>query len=197
MTEWILVLVLAIGIAGNVCWSVYLSRNRKSAGTMSADELRALESRVERMLSEIHRVTSANVEFLESRIDALREVGGLADERLKRIRTSLTDLEVLLNRVTRVKSALGAKQDLSGNPGLVQDEDSAMDTPRVPSELNPSPILPPASPRSEIAQTLLRQGLTERQVAQKMGLGLPEIRFLLKLADPIREKPSARPVESL
>ncbi len=172
MNQIFLFLLLSAGLAANVVWTIYLFRKNKVSRPMSSSDISNLDARVERLLTEIHRVTSANVELLEGRIEALREVGGLADERLKRIRTTLTDLEVLLNRVSRVKNSLEQQS---------------------PSAETASASAPAARTRSEIVCGLYRQGLTERQIAQKTGLGVAEIRFLLKLAN--AENVERTPVE--
>lgn len=176
MSDLVLFAVLAVVLSANLAWTVYVFRKNKQGRSGSSVALADLDDHVERLLTEIHRVTSANVELLEGRIDALREVGGVADERLKRIRLTLTDLEVLLNRVARVKKSMTDTVD-----GQVQEEE---------------PSLPPASApptarksRSEVVEGFHRQGLSERQIAQKTGLGIAEIRFLLKFAN-------AAPVET-
>src|SRR3989338_8803332 len=106
MMDVFLVLFLAVGLLANVAWTVFLFRKSKKARAALSADAGDIDVKVERILSEIHRVTSANVELLEGRIDALRAVGALADERLRRLRTSLTDLEILLGRVQRVKKTL-------------------------------------------------------------------------------------------
>ena len=193
MKELFLLVLLSTGLVANVAWTVYLFRKNKLNQTSSTTDLVEVEARAERLLTEIHRVTSANVEFLEGRIEALKEVGGLADERLKRIRSSLTDLEVLLNRVHRVKKSLGDAS--SGDPAL---ETSGVELPGNPP-IEEKPSMPAKirgdKTRSESVMGLYRQGFTEKQIAQKMGLGIAEIRFLLKLSN-MGETPRARPVES-
>lgn len=171
-----LILLLTFGLFANVVWTLYLFRKHKAPRSAAGAALSDVDGRVERLLSEIHRVTSANVEMLEGRIDALREVGGLADERLKRIRVSLTELEVLLNRISRVKKSM-AESPLP--------EDSTDFSEPAAQELSASPPkLGTPKSRSETVWTLHRQGMTERQIAQKMDLGIAEVRFLLKLSEP-------------
>ncbi|OGH63905.1 MAG: hypothetical protein A3I06_03915 [Candidatus Lindowbacteria bacterium RIFCSPLOWO2_02_FULL_62_12] len=50
-------------------------------------------------------------------------------------------------------------------------------------EIAPPPPSPVRSSRGDAVCGLYRQGLTERQIAQKTGLGIAEIRFLLKLSN--------------
>lgn len=190
MSDIILIVVLIAGLSANVAWTVFLFRKNKSsrAGAAASPAPADLDAHVERLLTEIHRVTSANVELLEGRIDALREVGCVADERLKRIRATLTDLEVLLNRVSRVKKSMSETPD-------VRIEDA----PPVSAGSGPDQVERPAAPpakksRSEVVEGLYRQGLSERQIAQKTGLGIAEIRFLLKFANVTGSL--ASPVES-
>ncbi|MBI4178736.1 hypothetical protein HY522_04815, partial [bacterium] len=106
MMDVFLVLVLAVGLLANAAWTIFLFRKSRKARLAFSADAGDIDVKVERILSEIHRVTSANVELLEGRIDALRDVGALADERLRRLRASLTDLEILLGRVQRVKKTL-------------------------------------------------------------------------------------------
>ena len=162
-------LLLATGLAANIVWTVFLFRKHRLSARTSPDGLAGVDARVERLLSEIHRVTSANVELIEGRIDALREVGGLADERLKRIRSTLTELEILLNRVSRVNKALSP----------ADAEESVAD-----SELPVREEMPSVRPnsRTETVLNLRRQGLTERQIAQKMGLGVADVQYLVRMA---------------
>lgn len=181
MTEVILFVLLAAGLLANVAWTLFLLRKNKLVRTSSPVDLVDLEGRVERLLSEIHRVTSANVELLEGRIDALREVGGLADERLRRIRSSLTDLEVLLNRVGRVKNSLIPAS--SANQSSESTSQTEIQGPLDSEEKRESEPRVAQRTRSETVCGLYREGLTERQIAQKTGLGIAEIRFLLKLSN--------------
>lgn len=170
-------LLLTAGLAANVFWTVYLFRKTKGLRTSNSVQINDVDARVERLLSEIHRVTSANVELLEGRIDALREVGGLADERLKRIRATLTDLEVLLNRVQRVKTSLLAPVEVPESH-VQENEKKAETSPNLAAGYYKNSVS-----KLEAVQGLHRQGLTERQMAQKMGVGIAEIRFLLKMAE--------------
>lgn len=186
MTSYLLGLAVfvVLAVVSNAAFTVYvLRKNRRS--TQSAD-LAEQEARAERLLTEIHRVTSANVELLEERIETLRQVGGLADERLKRIRTTLTELEVLLNRVSRIKRTMpetggSSLSELSEGPSPQISESSSPATMPIPQSLAASRESLSAS-RTRTAELLVRQGLTEREIAEKMGMGIAEIRFLLKLA---------------
>lgn len=174
-------LLLAAGLAANLVWTIYLLRKNKPRRVGDAPRISDLDAEV--FLSEIHRVTSANVELLEGRIDALREVGVLADERLKRIRAALTDLEILLNRLQRLKAPSLDRHSQDGLDEEARDARVAVPIETAQESPLPPPPLPGSARRAETVWEFHRRGLTERQIAQKMGLGLAEIRFLLKLSN--------------
>ncbi len=174
MTASVLFFLLGVGVL-NIFLTIYLFRRIRSAPVRSGVSGGDMEAQTERMLTEIHRVTSANVELLEARIDALREVGVLADERLRRIRGTLTDLEVLLNRIHRIKKSM---DEPSG--GFESREVPALPVVESAAQYDPPPAV---KSRQDAAHELRRQGLTEQQIAQKIGLGIAEVRFLLKLAE--------------
>ena len=82
-----------------------------------------------------------------------------------------------MNRLNRVKTSW------VGRNVREIDEDDEIKFPL--STAAEAPLPPPpqiAAGRSETVWGMHRQGLTERQIAQKVGLGIAEVRFLLKLS---------------
>lgn len=178
MNSIVAFIVLTVALAGCVVWNIYLVRRHRvyrSGSVVDPD----LEARLERLLTEIHRTTSANVELLEDRIDALREVGVLTDERLKRIRASLTDLETVLSRVHRVKKGLDTPLPEPGDDDLPL----AAEARSAPETASAVPVSAPAGRQTDAVLSLHRRGLTEREIAQRLDIGIAQVRILLRLSD--------------
>ena len=95
------------------CLFTWLFLQRRSPEiTMSSGEGGAFRDNVSKLITEFNKISNANINTLEDKIQDIREVIELADERIVRINSSLSDIGIVARRMEE-KSARGKEETTS------------------------------------------------------------------------------------
>ncbi|MFH1898009.1 MAG: hypothetical protein ABH886_07190 [Candidatus Desantisbacteria bacterium] len=92
-------LYLICGIIIGCLFTWLFLQRRSTEITMSSDEGGAFRDNVSKLITEFNKISNANINTLEDKIQDIREVIELADERIVRINSSLSDIGIVARRM--------------------------------------------------------------------------------------------------
>jgi hypothetical protein len=178
--------------------SIFFFRFYIKRRTSQEQILRDIREGVDKILTEIDRITDEDILLIEERENKLR---GIIEEADRRVRVYTENLSRRRN-AAEAYAELGRAQGRiprEGDPlpgGAVVPEVSPQGVPPVPPALENSPALPVAggapepSPRSfgERARELAELGLSARVIASRLGVSIAEAELALAIREPGRPR---------
>ena len=146
--------------------AVYLLLRGRRGGAPAADfDLIAVESRLSDLVSEMMRVANSHGNAVEERRDELKRVIEMANDRIRRLHSLLSDLEIIEKRIREVAAPL--------KETVVEDD-------LVRSASPPSPAERSRRTRHEEIRALAEEGMIQAAIAAELRLPRDEVDLVLR-----------------
>jgi hypothetical protein len=142
-----------------------LLRNRRADATATDFDLTAIESRVSDLASELMRVANSHGNAVEERRDELKRVIEMANDRIRRLHSLLSDLEIIEKRI---REAAAPFKETVVEDDLVRSAQPAMKDARGRRALH------------EEILTLAGSGLAPSAIAAELRLPRDEVELVLR-----------------
>lgn len=173
--------IISFILAGYIIWIHGIKPKITNVESSDFDKFR---NEVSKLITEFNRVANVNINILEDKIEDLKNVIRLADDKIIKINSKLTDLEILANRnkepvATEVKKE---KVEIPEVPTMQIKE--KVETPKVPAQIKkikPLPKKATVEEKREKIKELVDTGFSVEEIAKAVNMSKGEVQLVLEL----------------
>jgi len=153
--------IISFILAGYITWIHGIKPKITNVESKDFDKFR---NEISRLITEFNRVSNANINILEDKTEDLKEVIKLADEKIIKLNSKLTDLEILINRDK--KSISKIKQ---------------VEEPQRRQKIKPLPQKATLNEKKEKIEELVSAGFSIEDTAKAVNMSKDEVQLVLEL----------------
>jgi predicted nucleic acid-binding Zn-ribbon protein len=153
--------IISFILAGYIIWIHGIKPKRVNVESRDFDKFR---DEVSKLITEFNRVSNTNINILEDKIEDLKNIIKLADDKIIKLNSKLTDLEILANRNNR---SVSVKE------------------PVIRQKIKPLPKKATLNEKKERIKELVNAGFSIEEIAKAVNMSKGEVQLVLELKNKI------------